>query len=258
MKNLLHETNINHRGSILILILLLLHTTAFSQLKADFSASPTSGCAPLVVQFKDNSTGNPDSWLWDLGDGTIVNKHNPGIIYFNPGTYTIKLTVKNAAGETDSITKTAFITVAAKPNVEFSASPASGCVPLAVNFTDESNPLSGNMQSWFWDFGDGTFDTIQNPSHLYKLADTFNVTLIATNSFGCTESFQKTSYVAVAAQVNADFSYTYSSICDTPATFQFTDLSENNTGAKYQWSFGDGGTANHKRSIPHLFITRRL
>src|SRR5436190_11122216 len=150
MKNLLHETNIDHRGSVIILILLLLHTTAFSQLKADFSASPTSGCAPLVVQFKDNSTGNPDSWSWDLGDGIIVNKHNPGIIYFNPGTYTIKLTVRNAAGETDSITKTAYITVAAKPHVDFSASPASGCVPLGVNFTDQSNPLSGTMQSWFW------------------------------------------------------------------------------------------------------------
>src|SRR5436853_1861302 len=216
MKNLANETNINHRGSILILIFLLLHITAFSQLKADFSASLTSGCAPPIVQFKDSSTGNPDSWSWDLGDGTIVNKHNPGIIYFNPGTYTIKLTVKNAAGETDSITKTAFITVYAKPNIEFSASPASGCLPLTVNFKDESIPLSGNMQSWFWDFGDGTFDTIQNPAHVYNLADTFNVTLIATNSFGCSESLLKTSYVAVADTVHADFSYTYSDICNTP------------------------------------------
>src|SRR5689334_21073163 len=177
MKNLLHESNINHRGSILILILLLLHTTAFSQLKADFSASPTSGCAPLVVQFKDSSAGNPDSWQWDLGDGSIVNKRNPGIIYFNPGTYTIKLTVRNAAGDIDSVTKTAFITVYAKPHIEFSVSPASGCVPLVVNFKDESAPMSGSMQSWFWDFGDGTFDTIQNPTHTYHLADTFNITL---------------------------------------------------------------------------------
>jgi len=247
MKKLLYEININHRGSVLIFILLLLHTTAFSQLKADFSASPTSGCAPLVVQFKDSSTGNPDSWTWDLGDGNPVNKQNPGIAYFNPGTYTIKLTIKNAAtGETDSITKTAFITVAAKPHVEFSASPASGCLPLDVNFTDKSAPMSGNIQSWFWDFGDGIYDTIQNPSHTYNLADSFNVTLIVTNSFGCTEALQKTSYVAVADSVHANFSYTYTSICSAPSTFQFTNLSQNKTGLTYQWSFGDGETSNRE------------
>ncbi|HXL57548.1 MAG TPA: PKD domain-containing protein, partial [Chitinophagaceae bacterium] len=103
MKNLLHGNHINYKGSILIFFFLLLHITVFSQLKADFSSNDSSGCALLVIQFQDNSTGNPTSWQWDLGNGTISDKRNPSTFYFDPGVYTIKLTVKNAAGEADSI-----------------------------------------------------------------------------------------------------------------------------------------------------------
>jgi hypothetical protein len=39
---------------------------------ASFSASPTSGTAPLTVQFTDTSTGGPTSWEWDFqNDGTV-------------------------------------------------------------------------------------------------------------------------------------------------------------------------------------------
>jgi len=37
-------------------------------ISADFSADPTSGTAPLTVQFKDISTGNPTGWVWYFGD----------------------------------------------------------------------------------------------------------------------------------------------------------------------------------------------
>ena len=66
---------------------------------AAFSASPTSGKAPLKVQFTDKSTGSPTSWKWNFGDKTSYSTaKNPSHKYSKAGKYTVRLTVKNAAG----------------------------------------------------------------------------------------------------------------------------------------------------------------
>ena len=79
---------------------------------ASFTASPTSGTAPLTVQFTDLSTGSPTSWQWDFeNDGTIdSSERNPPHSYQNPGTYSVFLRVTNAIGS-DTEIKTGYITV---------------------------------------------------------------------------------------------------------------------------------------------------
>ncbi len=65
---------------------------------AAFSASPTSGKAPLTVAFTDQSLGNPMKWKWSFGDGAISREKNPEHQYSQEGKYKITLTVSNAAG----------------------------------------------------------------------------------------------------------------------------------------------------------------
>ena len=65
---------------------------------ARFTANVTSGPAPLAVRFADASTGDPDSWFWDFGDGENSAERSPTHTYTTPGTYTANLTVANAAG----------------------------------------------------------------------------------------------------------------------------------------------------------------
>jgi PKD repeat protein len=77
---------------------------------AAFSASPTSGYAPLKVVFTDRSAGKPTSWKWNFGDGTSSTTKNPAHIYNKAGKYTVTLTVKNSKGN-NKITKYKFITV---------------------------------------------------------------------------------------------------------------------------------------------------
>ena len=89
-----------------------------AQLSADFIASPVKGCAPLVVQFTDISAGSPTSWFWDLGNGNTSVSQNPGAIYFIPGSYTVKLVIKNAINK-DSVTRVGYLTVSDKPAVNF-------------------------------------------------------------------------------------------------------------------------------------------
>ncbi len=83
---------------IQLLTLITISVSASAQLKADFSANPQVGCPPMVVTFEDKTTGNPTEWKWDLGNGTISYLQDPIATYFNTGTYTIKLLVKNSAG----------------------------------------------------------------------------------------------------------------------------------------------------------------
>jgi PKD repeat protein len=80
---------------------------------ADFTADVTSGFAPLTVRFTDTSTGEPTSWFWDFGDGATSTEQNPIHTYTAPGTYTVSLTVNNAA-DTASVTKSGYIVVTKK------------------------------------------------------------------------------------------------------------------------------------------------
>ncbi|MFA5444765.1 MAG: PKD domain-containing protein [Bacteroidales bacterium] len=80
---------------------------------ADFSASPTSGTAPLTVSFTDESTG-ATAWSWEFGDGWGSSAQNPTHTYVSPGTYTIILTAYNSVGS-DVETKTAHITATEIP-----------------------------------------------------------------------------------------------------------------------------------------------
>src|SRR5688572_16612827 len=120
---------------------------ARAQLSVDFSATPASGCAPFVVKFSDISAGDPTEWKWDLGNGTISYLQNPSVTYFAPGQYNIKLIVSNSVG-IDSLIKSQYITVYSTPVVNFSGSPATGCFPLPVQFTDSSAPGSGAVDLW--------------------------------------------------------------------------------------------------------------
>ncbi len=78
---------------------------------ADFSASRTSGPAPLTVAFTDTSTGSPPTaWQWTFGDGGTSTAQHPNHTYATPGQYTVSLTVTSAEN-TDTATKERYITV---------------------------------------------------------------------------------------------------------------------------------------------------
>ena len=62
---------------------------------SNFTASPRSGLPPLTVQFNDTSIGEPKSWKWDFGDGTMSVLQNPTHVFGDLGRYTVTLEVKN-------------------------------------------------------------------------------------------------------------------------------------------------------------------
>ena len=247
---------------LLFLLLTLCCFFTKAQLATHFTATPTSGCAPLLVAFTDSSTGNPTSWKWDLGNGTISFLRNPSVTYFAPGQYTVKLVIRNASGA-DSLTKVNYIDIHGGPNVEFSATPTSGCFPLPVQFTDQSVALNSSIISWEWDFGDGSISSLQNPSHTYSGVGNFNVTLRVKNSFGCTSILTKIQYIHIGSGVHAAFSHNPVTTCTPPVIINFQNLSTGVGVLTYQWSFGDGGTSvaanpTHSYNTPGSYTVRLI
>jgi gliding motility-associated-like protein len=228
---------------LLLAVLLSFSFTSFAQLHSNFSATPLSGCSPLVVNFTDLSTGNPTEWHWDLGNGTTSIAQNPSTTYFNAGAYTIRLIVLNAAGNADTLVRTQYITVQGKPSVAFTGSPLTGCFPLPVQFANQTTPGSGTITNWEWDFGDGATSALQNPSHTYTAAGNYNVTLRATNNFGCFSTLTKPQYVKVSTGVQANFTNTQPTNCSPPSIINFTNLSTGSGTLTYLWTFGDGATS---------------
>ena len=222
---------------------MMLSLASGAQLTANFTGAPITGCSPLVVNFTDQSLGSPNQWKWNLGNGTISFLQNPSATYFNPGSYTVKLVIHNAANNADSITRTQYVTVYASPTVNFTGSPLTGCFPLPVQFTDQSIPGSGSINLRQWDFGDGNFSNVQNPPHTYISPGNFNVSLRVRNSFGCLKTLTKPQYVQISTGVHADFTNNTSGSCNPPANISFQNLSTGTGILNFQWNFGDGNTS---------------
>ena len=208
-------------------------------LKANFTADPAKGPAPLGVQFTDYSTGDVKSWLWEFGDQSQSTSRSPFHTYEKQGTYTVRLTVTGSRG-TDTMTRTGYVQVSApiQPvKANFAGNTTSGTTPLTVKFFDRS---TGSPASWFWDFGDNTNSTIQNPVHEYATPGRYSVSLTAGNSLG-NNTLLIPNYITAnepPKPVMAEFNATPTTGA-TPLDVRFTDLSSGNVTG-WSWDFGDG------------------
>ncbi len=165
---------------------------------AAFVGTPTSGGAPLTVNFTDQSTNSPTSWSWNFGDSGTSTVRNPSHTYTSQGTFTVSLTATNASGS-DNETKTNYINVLAPqpPVANFTASSTSIVVGGSVTFTDTS---TNTPTSWSWTFEGGTpaTSTAQNPTVTYNTIGTYDVSLTATNAQG-SDNETKVDYINVSA-----------------------------------------------------------
>ena len=191
---------------------------------ADFTmADVTSNCAPLWVNFTDNSTGPVTTWDWNFGDNATSTLQDPSHEYNTSGTYTVTLTVCST-NCCDTITRVDYIEVNDVPLADFSSSPINGDVPLTVNFTNLS---TCNPTEWNWAFGDGGTSSDQNPSHIYNDSGLFTVTLTATNDCG-SDVVTITDYISVT---ESQYAKAYA-LSDMPVngivtgTYEDTELSD--------------------------------
>jgi PKD repeat protein len=148
--------------------------------EADFEPD-TAGCAPLTVQFENNSI-HGENYTWDFGDGQYSSEENPIHSYYVQGSYAVKLTVSNLAGQS---IHNGIITVYQNPSAIFDAYP--------TNVTNNEQIVIFYSYSYFaenylWNFGDGKTSTEENPYHKYEYPGAYTVSLNVSTNDGCTDS----------------------------------------------------------------------
>jgi len=208
------------------------------------TASPTSGQAPLDVQFTANANdpeGGVLTYLWDFGDGATSTLANPRHIYTTAGTFIISLTVSDNAW----ITGTSLgITVLNQPPVVIpTALPINGPAPLNVQFTANGSDPDGTIQTYLWDFGDGASSTLANPLHTYTTVGTFTATVTVTDNFGLTAQASVVITVINQPPIVAPTASPVNGL--VPLDVQFTANGSDPDGnpLTYLWDFGDAASS---------------
>ncbi|MBS1765572.1 MAG: PKD domain-containing protein, partial [Bacteroidetes bacterium] len=196
---------------------------------ADFSAPVVAFCAPALVNFNNLST-NATSYYWDFGDGSNSIASTPSHVYNIPGDYTVTLTAINGSCR-DTMRKVNYLHVPGTSSY-FNLTSLQSCVGNMVSFTDSSL----NAQSWLWNFGDGDSSTLQNPSHLYSSTGSYTVSLITSDTLGCSSHYIFNNPIVVHPVPTAIAS-TKDTVGCNAFTASFTQNSLN--ASSYFWNFGN-------------------
>lgn len=210
---------------------------------ADFDFEESEICQNTHAIFINHSTPGM-TYHWDFGDGNSSTAESPTHQYAQEGTYTVALTVSSPFACSETITKDITIYPIADPLFEASTA----CFGYNTEFTDLSsgNGLS-TIESWNWNFGDGSTSTLQNPTHIYSAAGNYTAELSITNNFNCITHY------SLPVMVNdipiADFSIADSCLGDIT---QFNNLTLGNT-VGYEWDFGDGSPFNTNDNPTHHY-----
>ncbi len=194
----------------------------YSKPIANFSITPPY-CVNSPINFLDNSkvidtviaadNNDIDKWNWTFDTSITSVSKNPTLNFIRTGTnQSAKLKVTSAHGCVDSLTK--FFPVFAKPSAAFTLSPLYGSPPLLVSFT-QTDITKTNTYSW--NFGDNSApDSAINPTHIYPDSNKYFVTLMVTDTNGCsftspkstvevTNAFYDVVLTNVTAYIDADY-----------------------------------------------------
>jgi gliding motility-associated-like protein len=210
-------------------------------INASFTATPVSQKFPNAT-ITINNTTNPGPWRyhWDFGDGITSESSASSVThtFARTGTYIVTLHVSNFDC-TETSTSTVYI-APATPILEFDYDPASGCLPLTVNFTNRSK--YADPASYAWQFGmDQGSSRAVNPSYTYYEPGSYTVTLSARSEDGENVQITKQFIIEVFEKPSAQFNVKPRQI-QFPGGKLYTD-NQSFGATSFLWNFGDGNTS---------------
>ena len=159
------------------------------------------GCAPLTVKFTNLSEYIVES-RWDFGDGGESQVTNPVYTYYEPGTYSVKLSILGPDSAVVDTLRQDIVVVIPTARASFSVFPSVVNVPVEpVNFVS----ISENATEFSWDFGDGGTSVEENPEYTYTEVGDYDVTLIVNNENNCPDTLTRSAVIEARASGVLEF-----------------------------------------------------
>jgi gliding motility-associated-like protein len=192
------------------------------------AAQPLEGCMPLNITFT-NTSADVSFYSWDFGNGNTSIGSNPSTTYTSDGTYNVNVIGTNfyQCADTTSLT----IQVYPKPVSAFAVSDSAVCgVPTTITTTNNSTGAIG----FTWLLGDGSSSNQNAPTLQYNIEGNYTLSLIAQNTFACSDTATKP--IAVLNQPIAEFSPSPVRGCE-PLNVIFNNTSQGFTD--FEIDFGD-------------------
>jgi len=217
----------------------MINVNEYIPVNADFYGVPTKGIAPLDVNFFETSSGDILNYYWNFGDNSSFTGKNPSHKYINPGSYTVTLKITSKNNESIKLRKDYIRVNYEAPKADFTISKNSGTVPFNVQFFNNSN---GKIDSWLWNFGDGTISRDKNPDHIFEIPGTYTVSLTVYGPGGKDQKIFINCIEKVYPKIHADF-FISSTIGTSPFNVGFKDLSVGLIN-EWHWNFGDNTFSN--------------
>ena len=185
-----------------------------------------------TVTYNDLTTGNPDKWRWDFGDGIMSNDDNPFHTYTDFGTYTICLTAQNIEeGCIQTICKDIELI-----DIDCSADFTYAVDELTVNFQSLSMAAEDiNNLVWTLD-GNTIIENEMTGSYTSIQSESIELCLTIETITNCTSTYCETIQLLNPCNISASF--------DASITFDSIRLINNSLGdyTNTTWTFGDGFT----------------
>lgn len=219
----------------------------------------SSGCVTDTLRFRDTTTYLAGTysykWYWDFGDGTRDSVRYPRHRYANAGTYIVKFAmISNVGCFSDTARDT--IVVTNIPSAAFTTSTPL-CQGASVTFTSNAAVVPpGNLNKWYWDFGDGGTQTITAPAsstvtHVYSPWGNYSPHLRVETNSGCS-SLRDTNQIYIGPIPTAAFNMP-AVVCLPADSARFTDVSVIADGSQaaftYLWTFGQPASGSADTSL---------
>ncbi len=162
-------------------------------------------------------SGQSLTYAWDFGDGGTATGVKPTHTYVNAGNFTVKLTVTDTGGATNS--NSVPVLVVPLP-VSNPGGPYSGVIGQAITFNGSASTVPpGQNASYSWNFGDNNNGTGAMPTHAYASAGTFTVTLSVEDDTGGVGKNSTTATITAGPSANFSSNKTFLAI-SSPAPGQ--------------------------------------
>lgn len=200
-----------------------------------------SGCAPILINFSNTSTGT--NWIWDFGDGSPLDTaYAPSHTYTTAGAYTVMLIAYDslACNLADTTYLPVTIGLASPITAAFTISQSPDCTISQISTTNTS---TGAPLAFVWDMGDGSpLLTDTNVTHVYAGPGLYNVELLAYDPTGCSQPDSITIPVIVNPPLQVTAAFTATQVPDCSAMMVFCDNQTVSPLPNFFWDMGDGTT----------------